>query len=404
MHLLQGDDVEADLARLDEIGGPTTTPHYPRGWAMVGNTPFRLYKINTHAGGHSVPFVVSWPAGGLADGSLRRQYAHVTDVFPTLLDVLGVARPETRNGLALKPLVGTSIVPTLRDPDAPSRHTEQHYEMIGHRGFYRDGWEVVTLHQPMTPFDDAEWELYHLLSDPTELRNLAEAEPARLRELADAWERGAWADQVYPLDEGASVKYVVRPPWNEVYGEPVTIVPGTPTLERWRSVQLIWFRSLQVTASFAGFAPGDRGHLFAHGDQGSGYALYVLDDELVFVHNDGRGRLRTLSGGEVPAGATTVTLELVAPGQNVWGVELSIDGRSRGRLDEVPMLYGMAPFEGVDVGIDRRSPVSWPIYERFGPFAYSGRLRHVRFAPGDPAPDAPQHLVGMLRELGSRFE
>ena len=63
VHLLQGDDIDADLARIDEIGGPTTTPHYPRGWAMAGNTPFRLYKINTHQGGHSVPFIVSWPDG-----------------------------------------------------------------------------------------------------------------------------------------------------------------------------------------------------------------------------------------------------------------------------------------------------------------------------------------------------
>jgi arylsulfatase len=404
VHLLQGDDVEADLARIDEIGGPTTTPHYPRGWAMVGNTPFRLYKINTHAGGHTVPFVVSWPTGDVADGSLRRQYTHVTDLFPTLLEVLGVERPESRHGRPLKPLAGTSMVPVLRDADAPSPHTEQHYEMIGHRGFYRDGWEVVTLHRPMTPFDDAEWELYHLLSDPTELRNLARAEPGRLRELADAWERGAWADQVYPLDEGASVKYVVRPPWNEIFERPVTIVPGTPTLERWRSVQLIWFRALQVTASLTGFTPGDRGHLFAHGDQGAGYALYVLDDELVFVHNDGRGHLRTLSAGVVPVGATTIVLDLVAPGNNVWEAELSIDGAPRGRLGEVPLLYGMAPFEGIDVGIDRRSPVSWPLYERFGPFAYTGGLDRVTFSPGTPAPDAPQHLVGMLRELGSRFE
>ena len=71
VHLLQGDDVEADLARIDEIGGPTTTPHYPRGWAMLGNTPFRLYKINTHAGGHSVPCILSWPerVDGEAEGS-----------------------------------------------------------------------------------------------------------------------------------------------------------------------------------------------------------------------------------------------------------------------------------------------------------------------------------------------
>ena len=27
----------------------------------------------------------------------------------------------------------------------------QLYEQQGHRGFYRDGWEVVTLHRPLTP-------------------------------------------------------------------------------------------------------------------------------------------------------------------------------------------------------------------------------------------------------------
>ena len=68
VHLLGKPEVEADLPRIDLLGGPQTMPHYPRGWAMAGNTPFRLYKINTHAGGHSVPFVFSWPDGLAARG------------------------------------------------------------------------------------------------------------------------------------------------------------------------------------------------------------------------------------------------------------------------------------------------------------------------------------------------
>src|SRR5207344_1308084 len=106
VHLLQGDDIDADLARIDEIGGPTTTPHYPRGWAMAGNTPFRLYKINTHAGGHRVPFILKVP-DALAEttaGSWRDQYAHVTDLLPTLLELTNVPPPTERNGLALKPM------------------------------------------------------------------------------------------------------------------------------------------------------------------------------------------------------------------------------------------------------------------------------------------------------------
>jgi arylsulfatase A-like enzyme len=404
VHLLQGDDVEADLARIDELGGPTTTPHYPRGWAMAGSTPFRLYKLNTHAGGHSVPFVVSWPRG-LADqaGTTRRQYAHVTDLLPTLLELIGVERPAERHGKALKPLVGSSLVPVLHDPDAPSEHREQHYETFGHRGLYRDGWEVVTRHRPLTPFSDDEWELYDLTSDPTELRDLRAEHPGKLAELAAAWERAAWQHQVFPLDEGSNVKYLVRPPWVERYGRPVTIVPGTPTLERWRSVQLIWFRAVRVSASID-LRPGDAGYLFAHGDQGGGYGLYVLDDRATFVHNDGRGRLRTCTSEPLAPGTAELAVDLAAPGGNVWDATVSADGVPVASLAGVPMLFGMAPFEGIDVGIDRRSPVSWDIYQRFGPFPYTGVLRGVRYEPGDPAPDSPQSLLPVLREMGARFE
>ena len=404
VHLLQGDDLDADHARLDLIGGPQTTPHYPRGWAMVGNTPWRLYKINTHAGGHSVPFVVSWPARWAHLGNqLRGQYAHVTDLLPTFLDLVGVERPAERNGHTLRPLTGTTMRAIVEDADAPTGHTEQIYEMNGHRGFYRDGWEVVTLHQALTPFTDDEWELYDLATDPNELHDLAADRPDKLRELADAWEAAAWAGQIYPLDEGSFIKYLQRPARSDVFRTPVTVYPGTPTLERWRSVQLIWYRGLTAEVSLD-FTPGDQGYLFAHGDQGAGYGMYVLDDEVRFVHNDGRGTVRECSGGLLTVGPRRVELVMTAPGQTKWDVQLRVDGEVTGELAGVPMLFGMAPFEGIDVGIDRRSPVSWDIYERFGPFAYTGALHHVGFVPGDLAPDAPDSMIDMLRQMGAQFE
>ena len=92
------DRVAKDLARLDEIGGPTTMTHYPRGWAMASNTPFRMYKRNTHAGGHQVPCVWSWPKGlsGSA-GEIRTQYGHCIDVLPTVLALAGIEAPTERN-------------------------------------------------------------------------------------------------------------------------------------------------------------------------------------------------------------------------------------------------------------------------------------------------------------------
>jgi arylsulfatase A-like enzyme len=403
VHLLQGDDVEADLARLDQIGGPRTTPHYPRGWAMLGNTPFRLYKINTHAGGHSVPCIVSWPSQITDGGAFRRQYQYVTDVLPTLLECCGLAMPTEWRGTQLTPPTGASFAGSFVDAEAASTHREQHVEQQGHRGFYRDGWEVVTLHQPLTAFSDEEWELYDLTTDPNELHDLSQQHPDKRRELARAWEDAAWQHRVYPLDEGAGIKYLQRPERSRVYAQPVTIVPGTPTLERWRSLQLLWFRALTIRVDLD-FAPGDRGYLVAHGDQGSGYGLYVLDDELVFVHNDGRGRMRTLSGGALAGATSSIVAQLDAPGERMWTVHLEVDGERRASLDAVPMLFGMAPFEGIDVGIDRRSPVSWEIYERFGPFPYTGVLRSVRYEPGEPAPDAPERMMAVLRDMGAKFE
>ncbi len=404
VHLLQGDDIDADVARIDLLGGPQTTPHYPRGWAMASNTPRRLYKINTHGGGHTVPFIVSWPerlAGH--GGEFRRQYTHITDLLPTLLELIGIDRPTERRGVELAPLAGTSFVSTLTAPDTPSRHTRQVEEMNGHRGYYEDGWEIVTLHLPMTPFDDQEWELYDLVNDPIELHDLAAERPEKLAELAAKWEAAARVGQIYPLDEGSAIKYLVRPPRSEVYRESVRIVAGTPSLERWRSVQLIWFRSVTISVELA-FRTGDHGMLVAHGDQGAGYALYVLDDELWFVHNDGRGTMRRLSGGAVPDGTTSIVALLEAVGGGSWTVSLSVEGAHRAALEGVPLLYGMAPFEGIDVGIDRRSPVDWSLYEQFGPFPWTGDLRAVTYTPGEDAPDSPANLLPVIREMGLAFE
>jgi arylsulfatase len=408
VHLLQGDDVDADLARLDLLGGPRTTPHYPRGWAMASNTPWRLYKVNTHAGGHTVPCIVSWPArlgpgGADVGGQFRRQYAHLTDVVPTLTELVPLRSDRGRHGADALPLAGTSFAATLADPDVASTHRRTIEEMNGHRGYYEDGWEVVTLHQPLTPFDDDEWELYDLVNDPVELDDRSAAEPERRAAMISKWEARAWAGQIYPLDEGSSIKYLARPARAAVYAQPIRIVAGTPSLERWRSAQLIWFRTCTITAEIE-FAPGDEGVLVAHGDQGGGYVLYIVDDGLCCAHNDGRGAMRELRAATVPAGAREITATLHAPGGGVWDLALAVDGNDVGGLEGLPLLSGMAPFEGIDVGIDRRSPVSWSLYERFGPFPYTGTLHAVTYAPGEPAPDSPARLEDVIRRMGAKFE
>src|SRR5271166_7064181 len=57
------EDLDAAVARLDDIGGPNSHSNIPWGWAQAGNTPLKWYKQNTHGGGVRDPLIVHWPAG-----------------------------------------------------------------------------------------------------------------------------------------------------------------------------------------------------------------------------------------------------------------------------------------------------------------------------------------------------
>ena len=388
---------------IDEIGGPTTWPHYPRGWAMACNTPFRLYKITAHRGGHSVPFILSWPAGPVEKlESVRSQYAFVTDVMPTLADLIGIEVPGQRHGEPAEPIAGRSFAPLIADPAAPDHRTEQYFECIGHRGFYRDGWYAVTFHENQTPFSQDSWQLYHLDEDVNELRDVSGDHPAILAELIAAWDDAAWRNRVYPLDEGTELNRTVKPPWESVFEEPVRIPAGTPTLEHHRCMKLTGGRSFTVTIDLE-FASGDEGVLVAHGDQGAGYVLFVEDDLLTFEMNEA-GTPRRLAPMRLESGTRQIVLDVDAPGGRIWNVTVSADGVTGIEASGLMQLHRWFPFEGIDVGIDRRSPVSWELYTRRGSFAYTGTLQAVTYAPGPLSPDSMQASIAEMREIGMRLE
>jgi arylsulfatase len=396
------EDVVLDHSRLDLLGGPQTLAHYNMGWAMVSSAPFRMYKINTHQGGHQVPFIVSWPKGLAARGEIRRQYQHISDLLPTLAEVVGFEIPTTKHGDPLPEPAGSSFAASLTDAEADSTHTEQYYEMIGHRAYYREGWSAVTLRQPRTSFSEEDWELHNLAEDPTETNNLAAEHPEKVAELVQAFDDAAWANQVYPLDEGNNVKNIQRPPTDAVYKEPAVFYPGSPTPERWRCLSLISFCTFDIAISL-NYAAGDQGMLVAHGDQGGGYCFYVEDGRLHYVHN-GYGSMTEVDCGPIAAGASEIRAVFVPQDDFSWTMTVSVDGAAVAEEAGLVMLMAMAPFEGIDVGIDKRSPVSWAVYERHGPFRYSGELHSVTYTPGETAAFAGSNWLDMLREAGVQYE
>jgi arylsulfatase A-like enzyme len=172
-------------ADLDRMGSPGTFHSYGSGWGNVGNTPFRLYKHYTGAGGVSSPLIVHWPAGINDHGVWRHQVGHLIDIVPTCLEVAHAMYPDELDGHRLTPLEGTSLVPAFSD--RPVEREALYWEHEGNRAVRQGKWKLMAT-GPAGP-----WELYDVDADRTELHDLAAAEPERVRQMARLWE--AWAQR-----------------------------------------------------------------------------------------------------------------------------------------------------------------------------------------------------------------
>lgn len=162
------------IAHIDDIGGPHSHTNYPWGWAQCGNSPFRWYKQNTHEGGVHVPMILHWPSGLAAErGTKRHQFVDVSDIAPTLYDLIGVEAPSTLRGVEQMPITGTSFVPVLNDASAEPVKQVQIFEMIGSRAIVCWPHKAVSKHTPGADYDTEPWELFDLAADPSECEDLA---------------------------------------------------------------------------------------------------------------------------------------------------------------------------------------------------------------------------------------
>ncbi len=395
---------DRDVRREEElIGGPRAFVHYPQGWAYASNTPFRLYKAHTFAGGIRVPFVLSWPAGLPRtddDDGVRQQYAYVTDLGQTLLRLAGVDHLTERHGRPARELDGIPFDDVLADRSAPARHREQYSEFAGNRAYTDGTWKIVTEHGWGADFSDDEWQLYDQVNDPTETANLADRHPEKVRELAERWRATAWWNTVFPLNDDGSL-YRNRPSTELAFERPVTLWPGTPTLERFRASKLTKLRSFDVRVELDHQA-GQDGVLVAHGDQGGGYVLFVEAGELCLSYNE-YGAMRR-ARAPLPTGEHVILARFAALPQIRWSVTVEVDGQPLLDLGSVTQLVGMSPFTGISVGVDRGSPVDWELHERRGSFRHGPGLRLARYEPGPKAEYNPEVIIEIEREIDRIYE
>ena len=360
------------IERIDDIGGPHSHTNYPWGWAQAGNTPFKWYKQNTHEGGVHVPLIIRWP-GRVADpGATRDQFCHVIDIVPTIYDALGITAPELYRGRAQMPISGSSFLDSVTDPAASPPRRSQYFEMMGHRALYEDGWKAVTRHTAGVPFEDDQWELYHLDVDRSECHDLAAHHPAKLDELIARWWEEAERHGVLPLDDRTIELFGTRfrdhsahpTSRHYTYYPPMTPLPA-------QAAAPLGGRDWELVASVER-SVGDGGVLFASGNENSGLTLFVQDDRLVFDYNCFGEHHAAESTVALPVGASSLGVRFARSGRGATAT-LVVDGEAVGSVD-VPFAMFIMSSIGPSVGYDHGSAVS----ERYdAPFAFEGTLHRV---------------------------
>ena len=400
------DSVEANLARIDELGGPKSYNHYNSGWAWAFDTPFPYWKrFAGYEGGTADICVVSWPQGIAARGEIRPQYLHAVDVVPTLYDLLEIEPPAVLKGYTQSPIEGQSFAATFTDPGAPERQT-QFYSMLGQRALYHQGWLACTLHPPLSGwarFDKDEWELYHLAEDRTQSRNLAAAEPERLETLKGLWSYYAGIYKGLPLDDRTPAEILGSPrPQPSAPRDRYVYYPDTTDVPESVAVN-IRRRSYTVAAGVTLDATDAHGVLFSHGGAFGGHSLYLQDGRLHYVYNWLGERIQQVtSDRDVPSGTHVLSAEFHKTGDDeatrsaTGTLTVYVDNEPVGTTEIMtqPGNFSLSG-EGLSIGRDSGSSVS-PDYDP--PFEFVGGTidRVVVDVAGEPFIDHEKEVLAYL--------
>jgi arylsulfatase len=402
------DDIEENLALIDELGGPKTYNHYPNGWAMAFNTPFKMWKRYELNGGTADPCIISWPKGIKARGEIREQYHHAIDLVPSILDLAGVDPPETIAGHVQRPFDGVSMRYSFDHATMPSARPTQFYSMLGSRGIWHDGWKAVTTHPTISGwghFGRDTWELYHTDEDRSELHDLAAQEPERLQELINLWYAEAGANGAFPLDDRSAVEIITTPrPLLSPPRNRYVYYPGVAEVPESQAVNLR-NRSYIIAALVDIPQPGAKGVLFAHGSRFGGHALYVKDNRLHYVYNFvGSFEQKIVATDDVPTGENLVlSANFDKDGEDPPGVSAGIlslyhgDAKvGEGRIRTQPGKFSIAG-EGLCVGRDSGEPVT-DDYPGTPPWPFTGgTIRRVAVdVSGEPYVELEREAVAML--------
>jgi arylsulfatase len=402
------DTMEENLKYLDVLGGPETYNHYCTGWAMAFNTPFKLWKRYAWNGGICDPLIIAWPRGIKAQGEIRDQYCHVTDVTPTIYDMLGIELPDEVKGYTQWSLEGTSLTYSFEQADAPAQKETQYYTMLGSRGIWHKGWKANTVHPTIANwgnFNQDKWALYNVAEDRSEVHDLSEQYPEKLEALKTLWYHEAGKYQGFPLEDRSPVEVLTTPrPQLSPPRDRYIYTPGTSEVPESAAVN-VRNRSYKIAANVKVSSNGAKteGVIFSHGSLFGGHSLFIKDHKLHYVYNWlGETDQVIVSDAEIPAGDCVLGVSFDKTGNDAQHsatgtLSLYINDL---KVDEAEIKTQPGKFmlggEGLNIGKDPGSPVT-NMYT--SPFAFTGGTisEVIVDVSGEQYIDLELEAIGMMK-------
>ena len=398
--------VDAQFLWYEFWGSDKTFPHFAAPWAWAMDTPFKWTKqVASHYGGTAQGMAISWP-GHISDvGGIRRQFHHLIDIVPTILEATGIPLPDTVDGIRQRPMDGVSMAYTWDKANAnvASRHATQYFEMLGNRAIYHDGWIAAT--SPATlpwelstkPAPDVitgyQWELYNVGNlqsvDPTESNDLAAAMPDKLKQMQDLFYAEAAKHDVLPLDNTSLTRWNAPKP-NLTGGRKVFTYSGPLTGIPNSGAPSILNKAYTITAEVTIPKGGAEGMIVTDGGRFGGYALFlskgvggIRKGKPVFLYNLLNLKRTVWAGPELSAGKHTIVFDYKPnePGLGKGGMGvLTVDGKvvARNSMEHsTPITF--PEDETFDIGSDTRTGVALLEYRYDVPFKFTGTINKLTF-------------------------
>ena len=410
--------VKDQLLWYEFWGSERTFPHFAAPWAWAMSTPFKWVKqVASHYGGTAQGVAMSWPARIKDAGGIRRQFHHVIDIVPTILEATAIAPPETIDGIKQRPIEGTSMAYTWdkASEQKPTRHTTQYFEMLGNRAIYHEGWVAATtpanlpweLSTSLPPdvITGYAWELYDMTADPTQSNDLAAKMPEKLKQLQNLFYVEAAKYDVLPLDNSSLARWNAARP-SLTAGRTVFSYRGGLAGVPNSGAPSILNKSYRITADVTIPQGGAEGMIVTDGGRFGGYGLFLSKGEagvgrgkVVFLYNLLDLKRTVWAGPELAPGRHTIEFDyrIDGPGLGKGGTGvLYVDGKevARNTLEHgTPITF--PEDETFDVGEDTRTGVALLEYRYDPPFRFTGTIDKltIRLDPPQPEPAAGKAAV-----------